>query len=106
MRIDLDDNFLKYFDRSVPIRVTSDFTEANLNGLQMLQYSVPASDEGGISDPDYLTKLEAFGRWFKSQPKVTHVAAVTEVFKRLNQSMNGDDPDFYRLPEERTLAAQ
>lgn len=106
LRIDLDDNFLKYFDHSVPIRVTSDFTESNLNGLQMLQYSVPARDEGGIADPDYLTKLEAFGRWFKSQPKVTHVAAITEVFKRLNESMNGDDPDFYRLPEERDLAAQ
>ena len=106
LRIDLDDNFLKYFDHSVPIRITSDFTESNLNGLQMLQYSVPARDEGGIADPDYLTKLEAFGRWFKSQPKVTHVAAITEVFKRLNESMNGDDPDFYRLPEERDLAAQ
>ena len=106
LRIDLDDNFLKYFDHSVPIRITSDFTESNLNGLQMLQYSVPARDEGGIADPDYLTKLEAFGRWFKSQPKVTHVASITEVFKRLNESMNGDDPDFYRLPEERDLAAQ
>lgn len=105
-KIDLDDNFLKYFDSSVGIRVTSDFTEANLNGLQKLQYSVRAPDEGGISDPEYLTKLEAFGRWFKSQPKVTHVAAVTEVFKRLNESMNGDNPEFYRLPEERDLAAQ
>ena len=106
LRIDLDDNFLKYFDQSEPIRVTSDFTEANLNGLQMLQYSVPAADEGGIADPEYLKNLEDFGSWFKSQPKVTHVAAITEVFKRLNQSMNGDDPAFYRLPEGRDLAAQ
>jgi len=106
LRIDLDDNFLKYFDQSEPIRVTSDFTEANLNGLQMLQYSVPAADEGGIADPEYLKNLEDFGHWFKSQPKVTHVAAITEVFKRLNQSMNGDDPAFYRLPEGRNLAAQ
>ena len=106
LRIDLDDNFLKYFDQSEPIRVTSDFTEANLNGLQMLQYSVPAADEGGLADPEYLKNLEDFGHWFKSQPKVTHVAAITEVFKRLNQSMNGDDPAFYRLPEGRDLAAQ
>ena len=106
LNIDLDDNFLKYFDSSVELRVTSDFTESNLNGLQKLQYSVRASDEGGVSDPKYLTKLEAFGRWVKAQPKVTHVAAVPEVFKRLNESMNGDNPDFYRLPEERDLAAQ
>ena len=105
-KIDLDDNFLKYLDERFPIRTSIDFTEGNLNGLNMLQYSVPAGEEGGISDPDYLKKLEAFGKWFQSQPKVTHVAAITEVFKRLNLSMNGDDPSFYRIPENRELAAQ
>ncbi|MEE2694505.1 MAG: MMPL family transporter [Pseudomonadota bacterium] len=105
-KIDLDDNFLKYLDERFPIRTSIDFTEANLNGLNMLQYSVPAGEEGGISDPDYLRNLEAFGKWFKSQPKVTHVTTITEVFKRLNLSMNGDDPEFYKIPENRELAAQ
>jgi predicted RND superfamily exporter protein len=105
-KIDLDDNFLKYLDERFPIRTSIDFTEANLNGLNLLQYSVSAGEEGGISDPDYLEKVEAFGKWFQSQPKVTHVSAITEVFKRLNQSMNGDDPSFYRIPESRELAAQ
>ncbi len=105
-KIDLDDNFLKYLDERFPIRTSIDFTEANLNGLNMLQYSVPAGEEGGISNPDYLKNLEAFGRWFKSQPKVTHVSTITEVFKRLNLSMNGDNPEFYKIPENRELAAQ
>ena len=105
-KIDLDDNFLKYLDERFPIRTSIDFTEANLNGLNMLQYSVPAGEEGGISNPDYLRSLEAFGKWFKSQPKVTHVTTITEVFKRLNLSMNGDNPEFYKIPENRELAAQ
>ena len=105
-KIDLDDNFLEYLDERFPIRTSIDFTEENLNGLNMLQYSVPAGEEGGISDPVYLKKLQAFGKWFQSQPKVTHVSSITEVFKRLNLSMNGDDPSFYRIPENRELAAQ
>ncbi|MBT07152.1 MAG: RND transporter [Rhodospirillaceae bacterium] len=105
-KIDLDDNFLKYLDERFPIRASIDFTEANLNGLNMLQYSVPSGEEGGISNPDYLRKLEAFGKWFKSQPKVTHVTTITEVFKRLNLSMHGDNPEFYKIPDNRELAAQ
>ena len=31
---------------------------------------------------------------------------IGDVFKRLNKSMHGDDPAFYKLPEERELAAQ
>jgi predicted RND superfamily exporter protein len=39
-------------------------------------------------------------------PEVTHVSSIADVFKRLNKNMNGDDPTFYRLPENRDLAAQ
>lgn len=35
-----------------------------------------------------------------------HVAVITDTFRRLNQTMHGDDPDAYRLPESRELAAQ
>ena len=31
---------------------------------------------------------------------------ITDTFKRLNKNMHGDDPGYYRLPEERNLAAQ
>ncbi len=35
-----------------------------------------------------------------------HVNVISDTFKRLNKSMHGDDPDWYRLPAERELAAQ
>ena len=37
---------------------------------------------------------------------MTHVQAFSDVMKRLNRNMHGDDPAFYRLPDERALAAQ
>ena len=35
-----------------------------------------------------------------------HVNSITDTFKRLNQNLHGDDLSYYRLPEERDLAAQ
>jgi len=35
-----------------------------------------------------------------------YVSTITDTFKRLNKNMHGDDPAYYRLPEQRDLAAQ
>ena len=42
----------------------------------------------------------------ETQPEVTHVQAFSDIMKRLNKNMHGDDPAFYRLPEDPGLAAQ
>src|SRR5690606_4141241 len=41
-----------------------------------------------------------------AQPGVTHVAALTDIMKRLNRNMHGDDPAWHRLPDSRAAAAQ
>jgi len=105
-RIDLNDQFVEYFDESVPFRADTDFTVANLTGIYLIQYSMESGETAGINDPAYLTKVKAFADWYRDQPKVIHVNAITEVMKRLNKNMHGDDPAYYRLPEERDLAAQ
>lgn len=105
-RIVLDDNFVEYFDESVEIRASSDFMEANLTGLNVLEYSIPAGREGGIAEPQYLADLERFADWFREQPKVRHVSVLTDIVKRLNENLHGDDPTFYRVPDNADLAAQ
>jgi hypothetical protein len=37
---------------------------------------------------------------------VTHVLSYTDIVKKLNLNMHGDDPDWYRLPDDQALAAQ
>ncbi len=105
-RIYLNDEFIKYFDHSYPFRIASDFSAEHLAGLEIIDWDLSAGEEGGINDPEYLKKVDAFAEWFRSQPEVRHVYTITDIMKRLNQNMHGDDPAWYRLPEERDLAAQ
>lgn len=100
-----DDNF-GYFKESVEVRQAADFTEANLNGVNIIEYALNSGSEQGINDPEYLNKVEAFANWYRQQPKVTHVFTFTDTLKRLNQNMNRDDPAFYRLPSTREQASQ
>ncbi|MDP5210668.1 RND family transporter [Microbulbifer sp. 2205BS26-8] len=105
-RNELNDTFLHYFDDSIQFRVDSDYTTNNLTGLYYLGYSMESGESGGIHNPKFLAELEAFAQWFRQQPETIHVSSITDILKRLNKNMHGDDPNAYRLPVDRNLAAQ
>ncbi len=99
-----NDKFVHYFDHRIQFRNDSDFMAENITGLYSMEFSLRA--ENGVSDPEYLATLDAFKAWWLQNPKVMHVASISDIFKRLNKNMHGDDPDWYRLPEDQSLAAQ
>ena len=103
---ELNDEWVNYFDHRVPFRVDAEFAMDNLTGIYTLEYSVKAGGPGGISDPEYLKQLEKFTTWLRSQPEIVHVYSYTDIMRRLNKNLHGDDESFYRLPEEKNLAAQ
>ncbi|MFQ5598113.1 MAG: RND family transporter [Nitrospiria bacterium] len=102
----LNDQFVNYFDDRYAFRTDTDFIVDNLTGIYLIEYSLDTGEEWGVSDPEYLAKLEEFADWYQSQPRVLHVNALTDIMKRLNKNMHGDDPNYYRIPEDRELAAQ
>ncbi len=106
LKIRLDDNFLTYFSEKFEIRRDTDFIESRLTGLNGIEWSLPAADEGGISDPAYLQTVDDFVSWLKQQPQVTNVGGINTTIKELNQSMNGNNPEYLAIPESRELAAQ
>ena len=105
-RNELTERWAHYFDERYEFRRDTDFVFDNLTGLDSLEYSLKAGREGGITDPAYLRKVEAFAEWCRKQPKVSHVRAFSDIMKRLNKNMHGDDPAFFKIPEDPKLAAQ
>jgi predicted RND superfamily exporter protein len=105
-RIELNDNFLEYFDESYDFRTASDFVIDNLRGWDYIEYSLEAGEPGGINNPEYLATVEEFANWYRRQENVVHVNTITDTMKRLNKNMHGDDESWYRIPEQRDLAAQ
>jgi hypothetical protein len=104
--IELDDDWVQYFDERYAIRRAADFSKENLRGFDIIEYSMGSGESGGINSPEYLNKIEAFGNWYRQQPEVVHVNTITDVFKRLNKNMHGDNETYYRIPVQRDLAAQ
>ena len=105
-RNELNDVLVHFFDESVEFRQDSDFLDEHLSGNTVIDYSLASSEPGAISDPTYLADLAAFTDWYRAQPETRHVMSISDTFQQLNKSMHGDDPDAYRLPTSRELAAQ
>lgn len=102
----LNDVWAEYFDERTQVRIHADFVRYNLTSNNTISYSLNSGEEGGISDPTFLALSEDFAQWLKQQPEVIHVATYTDIIKRLNKTMHGDDPAWYTLPNDRELAAQ
>lgn len=105
-RNELNDVFVHYFDESIQFRADSDYLDQHLGGLYTIDYSLQASEAGGISEPVFLNELEQFAQWYREQPEVKHVNTLSDIMKRLNKNMHGDDPAWYLQPDNRDLAAQ
>ncbi len=105
-RNELNDVFVHYFDKSIEFRRDVDYTTEHLTGTYIADYSLPAGESGGISNPAYLKETAAFAEWWRQQPETMHVNVFTDIMKRLNKNMHDDDPAWYRLPGQRDLAAQ
>jgi len=102
---EFNDQWVEYFDERVEFRTDSD-KAMQYFGMYPIEYSVPAQDVGGVSEPEYLANLEKFAEYLREQPEVAHVYTLSDIMKRLNRNMHADDAAYYRTPADRELSAQ
>lgn len=113
LKPDVNDKFVDFFSEDMDFRNASDFSMENLTGIYIVEFSIGAGESSGISEPAYLNRLDQFVDWIKAYPPyeatgegIAHVNTFAYVPKRLNVSMHGDDRSYYRIPDDRQLAAQ
>ena len=102
----LNDDFVKYFDETVPFRQATDFMQANMSGMTTMEIAVKSGEASGINAPAFLNTVGDLTDWLRAQPETDHVSSLSDTIKRLNKNMHSDDPEYYALPSDRELAAQ
>ena len=105
-RIELKENWLELLDESYEFRRSTDFVSEKFAGVETYEYSLNSGREGGVTDIEYLRRVDAFAQWYRAQPEVAHVFAISDIMKRLNKNLHGDKQEFYAIPDNSDLAAQ
>ena len=100
----VDSNAIRYFDKELEIRKSSEFNMDHLTGPLSYIFIVDSGEKDGINEPEYLRTVERFYKEYQERfPKdVRHIASVLEIIKRYNEILNQKD----EVPESRELVAQ
>lgn len=104
-KLRIDFNFITDFKPHMQIRQDTEYAEETMGGMLSLVF-VFESEEDGMKSPDHLAALERFQAFADEQPLVQKSLSIVDVLKDLNQTFHGDDPEYYRLPDDRDLIAQ
>lgn len=102
----MNDKFTENIKMPNQFRIDNAQIDTYFGGLYTVEYILKAESEGGIAEPEYLQSMDNFSSWLREQPEVKNVQSYTDLIKRLNRNMHGDDPAFYKIPETREEAAQ
>ncbi len=102
--VKVDSNTIKYFDKEVEIRKSSEFTMQNLTGSMSYILIADSGKTDGIKDPAFLRTVEKFYEDYQLMfPKdIRHVSSLLDTIKRYNKIMNQKEV----IPESRELVAQ
>jgi len=103
---EVNDEFVKFFDKNQEFRQAVDFSNEHLVGVSTIEYALVSQNEGGINSPEFLQQLDQFSEWLITQPEVKQVTSLSDTMKRLNRDMHAGDEAWYKIPESTELAAQ
>lgn len=102
----IDSNYVTLFKASSQTRQDIEYFDDVYRGMMNLDIILDSGAEEGIKDPNFLIQLEEVESWLQQRETLGPINSMADYLKEINQALNGDNPDFYRLPASREMTAQ
>ena len=100
-RIEIDTDYLSYFDESEPLRMDFEAVNRLLAGAIPLYVVVEGSAPGVFREPEVLSALGLLQERFDGVEGVSRTLSFLDTLRVLNRAFNADDPREERIPETR-----
>ena len=97
---------LKYFSENTKLKQDYDFTQKHINSLRGLEVIIDSGKADGIKDPVFLSKVDQFSSELLKDANIKKLKSILDVIKKMNQTLNSDNPDFYTIPKEQNQIAE
>ena len=95
-----------YFAPDLPFQLDDRFLNAHMGGTNTLALLIEGKREDAIKDPKVLQAMDDIQHFLDQQPYIGKTVSLADFIKRMNQAMHGDDPVYYRIPEDANLISQ
>jgi hypothetical protein len=102
----LDDSPRAYFFGDSEIRQDDDKLNSRMAGTNTFYVLVDGNTDDAIKDPRILEAMDEVQEKLTEDPMVGKTVSIVNFIKRMNQAMNADKKEFYRIPKTQDLVAQ
>jgi predicted RND superfamily exporter protein len=105
-RIQIDTDYLSFFDRDDEVRQQFDAINRLLAGVVPLYVVLDGPGPGGFRDPELLRRIESLQARIDAGPGVSRTFSAIDTLKLLNRAVEGGDPAAARLPDSREAVTE
>ena len=110
-RLQFGHDIMAWLPETHPLRVATAVFDEELKGSMVLEIVADTGVENGVQSKDFLDTLDTLESDLlesedEAEFSVGKVLSIVNIIKEINQALNSNDPDAYRIPEDRRLIAQ
>lgn len=102
----IDSNYVTQFKESSLVRQDIEYFDEVYRGMMTLDIILDSGEEEGIKNPTFLTQLDEIEIWLQQREPLGKINSLGDYLKEINQALNSDNPDFYRIPSSSEMTAQ
>jgi hypothetical protein len=106
LQLDVNYRRIDYFHPEEEIYQADAVMNERFNGTNFIDIVIETEEPEGLFDPDHLARMESLQSFVNSLPNVGGTTSVVDYLKQMNQALNENKPEAYRLPDDENLIAQ
>lgn len=102
----LSERWHEYYDESFAVRRALDVQDANLNGVNFIEYRIGSTSEQGVNAPQFLQQLATLHEWLSGHPAIVQVDGILPRLQKVHRLLEIGAEQPTALPETAERAAQ
>ena len=102
----VESSLKKYFDPSLPLLQADAKLNERMAGTNNIYVLIEGDKVDAIKNPAVLKAMDELQTFISQQPNIGKVMSIAEFIKRMNQSMNNNDPAFFKIPDKQETIAE
>ena len=110
LQLEFSHNLLTYFPDHFKIKSDVMLIDQKFRGALVIESVLDTKKENGVYDPEFLNRLEKISQDLEQVDPgdifVGKVMTINDVLKETNKALHGNDPAFYRIPQDKLTIAQ
>jgi len=104
-KVKIETNQIEWFPKKEDCYTSAMLVDKNLSGIGDMEIIIKG-EKGILKEPDILKRIDTLSFKIKNLPRVKKVISLTDYVKSINKALEEDNPEYYTIPDSKSLIAQ